>query len=440
MSGACGVNGALAVGVIGLLMFFGGYPACAAEGAEETVALEPLELPDDFYPISTWDPVRGWEGQAPLEEALEGIAACNFTIAGFATPEELPACERFGLKAIVRSEADKGRIKREEWKTLSPEEIDARIKQVVDACGDSPAVLGYYLQDEPGATLFPGLAHGVAAVKKYAPGKLAYINLFPGYATIGAPDTSQLETPSFTEYLEQFVKIVRPQILSYDDYMVQYSMDFAGAPERRQRYFLDLCEVRRVAKKYGLPFWNIVSANQIRPFTTVPSPANMALQAYTTLAAGGRGLSWFTYYVRGYDYAPINKAGNRTATWQYLQFVNRQVKTLGPYMNRLESKGVYFTEPAPAEGLDVLPGKLVTSVAADAPVMVGEFESADGTPYIMLVNLSLSGSVKLVVSLADGLNAAAQISPEDTSENPVDVEENLWLPSGQGILIKLARS
>jgi hypothetical protein len=58
----------------------------------------------------------------------------------------------------------------------------------------------------------------------------------------------------------------------------------------------------------------------------------------------------------------------------------------------------------------------------------------------MLVNLSLSGSVKLVVSLADGLNAAAQISPEDTSENPVDVEENLWLPSGQGILIKLARS
>ncbi|MFO7973396.1 MAG: hypothetical protein R6V12_02030, partial [Candidatus Hydrogenedentota bacterium] len=255
-----------------------------------------------------------------------------------------------------------------------------------------------------------------------------------------APDTSQLETSSFTEYLEQFVRIVRPQILSYDDYMVQYSMDFTGSPKRRQRYFLDLCEVRRVAKKHELPFWNIVSSNQIRPFTTVPSPANMALQAYTTLAAGGRGLSWFTYYVRGYDYAPINKAGHRTATWQYLQFVNRQVKTLGPYMNRLESTGVYFTDPAPAEGLHILPGKLVTSVEADVPIMIGEFAAENGTPFIMLVNLSLAGSVKLTATLADGLAAAARISPEDTTENPVDLDENLWLPAGQGVLIKLARS
>ena len=69
----------------------------------------------------------------------------------------------------------------------------------------------------------------------------------------------------------------------------------------------ELLEVRRVAQKHDLPFWNIVSGNQIRKQTTIPSPANMAFQAYTTLAAGGRGVSWFKYYQDGYACAPIDK-------------------------------------------------------------------------------------------------------------------------------------
>jgi hypothetical protein len=51
-------------------------------------------------------------------------------------------------------------------------------------------------------------------------------------------------------------------------------------------YYRDLIEVGRVASKHGLPFWNVVASNQIRNFTPIPSPANLAFQAYTTLAAG----------------------------------------------------------------------------------------------------------------------------------------------------------
>ena len=36
-------------------------------------------------------------------------------------------------------------------------------------------------------------------------GKLAHINLYPNYATLGAPDRSQLGAPTYTEYLERFV-------------------------------------------------------------------------------------------------------------------------------------------------------------------------------------------------------------------------------------------
>lgn len=111
--------------------------------------------------------------------------------------------------------------------------------------------------------------------------------------------------------------------------MVQYSDDLVDT-QKAAICYADLLEVRRVSQTYGLPFWNIVSCNQIRKQTTIPSPANLAFQAYTTLAAGGRGVSWYKYYQDGYAYAPIDDSGEKTLTWQYLRAVNHQLRVLGP--------------------------------------------------------------------------------------------------------------
>ncbi len=413
--------------------------ADAQDSPERTLAmpeLEPLETPPEFFPVLPWDPLHLWDAGEDRREGVESIVECNFTMAGFVEPKDLPLCEQHGLKVLMFGTADRGPLKREEWKALSDEEIEAFVKTMVEDAGDSKAILGYYLVDEPGATLFPKLAVGVAAVKKYAPGKLAYINLFPGYATIGAPDTSQLETASFDEYLERFVTEVKPQVISYDDYMVQYSIDMTkGGPAAQ--YFKDLLAVRGVGLKYGLPFWNIVSSNQIRSHTTIPSPANLQLQAYTTLAAGGRGVTWYTYNSRGYGYAPIDANQNRTATWQYLQMVNRQVRTLGPIMNGLRSTGVYFTPPAPLESVPALPGELVQAIEADVPVMVGEFAAEDGARYVMVVNLSLEKSVKIALELNEAYQGGTVISAEDGSELGMEEGNACWLVAGQGALIRL---
>jgi len=241
---------------------------------------------------------------------------------------------------------------------------------------------------------------------------------------------------TFNEYLERFVTEVKPQLISYDDYMVQYSMDLEN-PGRASRYFIDLLEVRGVARKYGLPFWNIVSSNQIRAHTTIPSPANLAMQAYTTLAAGGRGVTWYTYNARGYGYAPIDKHGNRTMTWQYLQMVNRQVKTLGPIMNGMRSTGVYFTSPAPAESAPLLPGEVVRGLKTDVPMMLGEFIAHDGARWAMVVNLSLQKSAKVALDLQEGYQQGTVISPEDGSELGMEEGNAVWLAAGQGALIKV---
>jgi ribosomal protein L7/L12 len=414
--------------------------------AVESLGLTPLVHSPDLFPILPWDPLHDWKRpyRTP-KHGLESIADCGFTMAGFVKPEDLPLCEKLGLAAIMAP------VESEEpwfgqWRKLSDRQIDEQVEEMVKKTAHSKPVLGYFIMDEPGAPAFPALAKVVAAVKKYAPGKLAYINLFPSYATVGAPDKSQLGTASYTEYLERFVKEVKPQVISYDNYMVQYSDDLQE--ERTTAiYYADLLEIRRVGQKYGLPFWNIVSCNQIRKEVTIPSPANLAFQAYTTLAAGGRGVSWYQYYQGGYAYAPIGGDGNKTETWQYLQVVNRQVRTLGPIMNRLWSTGVFFSSPPPVKSLPLLPGRIIKQVESKAsprgitkaqpPVMVGEFTDEQGRDFVMVVNLSLEKSTNIKLATSKPYKSKQVYSAADGRLLPLDEKNGHWVLPGHGLLVKL---
>ena len=394
----------------------------------------------DFFPILPWDPYHGWN-KSPRDETngLESIAECGFNMAGFVLPRDLARCKTLGLGAILLPDdpACTSFDYFRRWKSYPDEEIDRRVREQVRAAGNNPAVAGFFLTDEPGVTEFAALGKAVAAVKKYAPGKLAYINLFPDYATLGAPDTSQLGTSNYTDYLERFVAEVKPQCLSYDNYMVQYSMDLRNR-EKAADYFRNLLEVRRVAQKHNLPYLQIVSSNQIRPGYPIPSPANLLLQAYTTLAAGYRGVTWYTYYSRGYRYAPIGSDGKRSQTWVWLRDVNRQVAVLAPILSRLHSTGVFFTSPSPASDLPVLPGRVVTNVTSEVPLMVGEFSDPGGTPYAMLVNISLERSSKVSF---DAKQAGIEIiSAIDGEPRLLDLTKGeLWLNPGQGTLLKFTK-
>ncbi|HEY4290278.1 MAG TPA: hypothetical protein VGN00_24430 [Puia sp.] len=370
------------------------------------------------------------------QKGLRGMADCHFTVANCADPQDYSLCEKLGL-AVVVSQAP--HLEGKDWMKMSDEEIDRYIQDLVRKGGNSRSIIGYHICDEPSSVAFPALAKAVAAVKKYAPGKFAYINLYPSYATLWTMDKvkSQLGTKTYMEYLEKFVDEVKPQLISYDNYMVQFSMDLEKT-EQAAKYYTNLLEVRSVAVKYHLPFYNIVSANQIRPQTTIPSPANLAFQAYTTLAAGARGVKWYTYHYGGYGYAPLDKNEDKTQTWRYLEEVNRQVGILGPLLSKMASTGVYFTTPAPDASLPVLPGGWAEKVVSDVPMMVGEFKSADGTNYVMVVNLSLAKSAKfdLQTKIPNEELYVITTGEEDHHPERVSHKKGIWLVAGQGVLIK----
>ena len=407
----------------------------------ESLGLEPLQLQDGFFPILPWGKLAGSDAM------IGSLSECGFNMTGFIPADALPAAKQYSMKVILRFPAPIYTADED------VEEYGEKVKEALAPTKDDPDVIGYYLIDEPGADKFPALAVTAAAIKKHAPGKLAYINLFPGYAsTLGADAVSQLGTWTYTEYLERYVQEVRPQFISYDNYMVDYSEDMTNA-ERSSSYWKDMLEVRRVAMKYKLPWWNTVSCLSLRPKTSPPTPVRFAFLAYTSLAAGCNGLSWYLYtQVPGYTYAPLDGDGNRSLTWLYLQTVNRQIQTVGTFLTKFESTGVWFSDPAPTPDLPRNPGTLLADLTlswstmaepneiTDTPqVMVGEFRSKeDSRRAVMIVNLNFGHSLKVDFQALDGYHTVGAFNPVAVKidERP---ETGWWILSGHGTLFLLEK-
>jgi len=120
-------------------------------------------------------------------------------------------------------------------------DLDALITRI----RNHPALYDYFLTDEPDTGKFPGLGKLVGYLRDKDPAHLAYINLFPTYA-----DNTQLGThgdtvTAYQAYLNQYLKTVKPGLLSYDHYQFAIHSD---SPD----YFLNLAIVRRTALKAGI--------------------------------------------------------------------------------------------------------------------------------------------------------------------------------------------
>lgn len=396
-----------------LILIIGLSCVVAAQSTKEITMLKPSEFT-----------VLPWGGTSGDQSVYDTIRDCGFNLAGFVTVEELDKVAKAGLECLVRDSS----IHASDAATqLDQAEIDKRIADVVERIGNNPVVYGFYLRDEPNAAVFPGLGKWAAAVNKAAPGKLAYINLFPNYASAGA-----LGTPTYDEHLAEYVKHVKPKFISYDHYALMDNGSLRGG------YFQNLESVRAAALKNDIPFWNIVLSNAHFKYAE-PTPAGFRFQLYTTLAYGARGISYFTYFaphVGNYRLAPIDQFGNKTQTWNMLREVNLQLHKLGPVYITLKSVNVFHHPEIPEGCRGIESSKFIESLSG-SQMLVGEFEDPDGQPYAMIVNTSLHESTPFQVKFKDE-GKVHRVSPY-TGNTGVWQGEDCWLAAGQGMLLCLKK-
>jgi hypothetical protein len=367
-------------------------------------------------------PIMAWNGAPKDPAALQKMRECGLTIAGFVTPDALAACRAAGLKAIVSDARTSGY----DWANVDEAKARKNVASLVAKVGRNPAVFGYYLRDEPDAGMFQGLAKVATLIRELSPGQWPYINLFPDYATPG-----QLGTTNYAEYLERFIATCRPSIISYDNYSL---MDDGSV---RESYWSNLEAVRAACRKHGVEFWNIVLSVAHFSYREL-NAADFRFQVYTTLAYGGRGISYFTYFTSptgNYRMAPIDQFGHQTPTWYYMQHANLQIQKLAPTLLQLRSDAVYHIGQIPSGANGPAANSLVSSVAGDN-FLVGDFTHRDGSRYLMIVNKDLAKSRPCSPQFRKAPRRLLHVSAYSGTLSPFEGED-VWLPPGGGVLLKV---
>jgi hypothetical protein len=355
--------------------------------------------------------------------ALEQIRACGVNIAGIARPEQLDAVHEAGLRAIVSDP----RLTTHDWSRASDETLRPDLQRLVREVNHHPAVFGYYLAENPPAQWFSGLGRMHALLRDMAPGKLPYVNLFPNDAV-----PRQLGAANYEAYLQQFITTCLPPLVSYHHYALMENGSLG------HQYWRNLEQVRAASLQHKLPFWNTILTTAHADYREV-SAADLRFQVYSTLAYGGRGIAYNSFFappLGNHRGAPVDQFGHTTATFDALRHVNLQIEKLAPVLLRLRSNAVYHFGEVPPGGRGPSPGNLVVAINSHA-FMIGDFtHEQDLSRWVMIVNRDLHRSHDCWPTYRGSQRGVRMLSPYTGELVPFEGEQ-IWLAPGQGALLRV---
>jgi hypothetical protein len=303
--------------------------------------------------------VTYWAGPAMTDTAAQQMSDGGWNLV-WCGEHELDVARRHGLRAQLQH----GLLTPASLEnSIQKEQLDALIERVKP----HPALYSYFITDEPNATNFPALGKLVSYLREKDPAHLAYINLFPTYASNQQLGNFGEKVAAYHAHLRQYLEIVRPALISYDHYQFTAKGDSAD-------YFLNLALIRQACLDAGLPFLNIVQAATWTPSMRVPNSDEIRFLVYTTLAYGAQGISYYVYCCAGHTGGIANPDGSPTPLYEALRTLNHDFVGIARELQPLKSIGVYHAGMIPP-GAETIP-KGATFVF-DPPVSAMEYNSPE---------------------------------------------------------------
>ncbi len=359
----------------------------------------------DHFVVTVWGP-------APVTDEWQAVCKDEGYTLSWASAGNLDIVQKAGLKALLSGPL------LEDPKVLDNPEQKARLDALIDGVKKHPAMWAYYLVDEPGATAFEDWGRMAAYVRERDPDHLVWINLYPTYASLeqlnisaseiakksdigdqifmaGAGDAaSQQRVAAYREYLRKYVEVVKPDMISYDHYTFFKERDGT-------QFFLNLELVREAALKANVPFMNIVQSCAYFDDWRIPSKQEMRLQVYSTMAYGGRGISYFKYHAPAHQRG-LYRDGVRSSLALDVAALNKEMGALGPELMKLGSVGIYHTEPIPS-GARAVPADCPIQIQSQAPCVLGLFTDRVQPNAFMVVNRDCSKPARVRLTMARGI-------------------------------------
>ena len=362
-----------------------------------------------------------------MSEAVAGqMKEGGFNVV-WCSENQLDLLKRHGLRGMVHDGL------------LNPTVLDKadqkqKLDDMIERVKRHPAFYSYYIIDEPSATTFADLARLTAHLRERDPAHMPYINLFPTYANNAQLGTSGDTVAAYREYLRQFADVVKPMLLSWDNY--QFYKNHDG-----NQYFLNLAMIRHKALEAKLPFLNIVQAASWEPNVRVPVPDEMRYLVYTTIAYGAQGISYYVYQAVNHKGGLANADGTTTPLYDAGRPLNQEFVAMVSQLQPLRSTGVYHTtlkEP----GCEAMPADAVFKVDAAASkvmprgLMLGNFGKAEKATHVVVVNLDYKTGVTTSIVGPGNLELFDAASGKWRSTKSPRAE--IQLQPGGGQLIRVA--
>jgi hypothetical protein len=350
------------------------------------------------------------------------MAEGNFNVV-WCSEKQLDTVHRHGLRGMLRDGL------------LNPAVLDdpakkAQLAALIDRVKGHPALYAYYLIDEPNASRFPEFGRLVAFLREQDPAHMAYLNLFPTYASNKQLGNQGDVVTAYTEHLRQFVDLVKPDLISYDHYHFTVRGD-------NGQYFLNLGLIREAALQAGIPFLNIVQACSWHPSMRVPHTSEVRWLVNTSLAYGAQGISYYVYSHVNHEGALATLDGQPTLLYHGLKSVNRDFAAIAAELQSLTSLAAYHANmEALPQGAVALPDDAPVRVAEDVPVLIGSFGPRGGSAtHFVVVNLNYSEPVALSLVASGSL---AGFNPATRRWSPLR-SGKLRLEAGGVKLVRLSR-
>ena len=389
-------------------------------------------------PHQTNFPIVAWHGpdyRYANDKTFQDLRRCGFSINFSVTREK-----EFNIRALELA------LKNNLQLLISDSRIDlSKLKQdstalagldsvVIDYIAH-PALLGYFIDDEPSAKDFKLLAKIVNQLREKDPYHPAYINLFPIYAT-----PAQLGVQNYKQYLENFLEIVHPPLLSFDHYPI---MDTG----LRDDYFENLEIILATSLKYNVPFWGFALSVSHEPYPK-PHQGHLRFQLYCNLAYGAKGLQYFSYATPkssrwNFREALLDTSGNKTTIYRDAFIINNEIHKLAPILLNSKSIGIYHTPPLPI-GCQALASGIPIQFVEDGELVMGFFQDDKNHIYVMLVNRDYMSGSKPRIYFAKYVKGITEVSKNSLKPLKVKFKDSegdrsvtLIFKAGEGSLFRL---
>lgn len=329
-----------------------------------------------------------------IAAARSSAARSEQGVSGSASQSPMRSLLEYDSRNLKGPDDDReGRGFRSSSSADSREEIRQRVLRLLELYGESTALAGLNLFDEPGLSLFDSVAHARSVLQANAGELLSYVNAWPSYA-----HPSALGTRSYPAYLQQYTSAIKAPMLSFDHYPL------LGGRGITRDYFYNWAAVRRYSLWAGVPSWVFIQSVDFNGAAVGlsprrrPSRADLLWQVNVSLAYGAKGIQYFTYWTPDqpgsrvpYGQALISKSGARTPLYAYARSVNAYLRSIGRVLLPMRSESVVHAGEGrylPYGASPFRPDAFVRAVGG-SPVILGWFRKPGLSPkfrYLLVVN------------------------------------------------------